>query len=105
MDTAGIGWYKLCREIAISLLSEAQMKSDRIKRRDFITLLGGAAVVQSLGAYAQTPKLPTIGFLSAGPARAIAKYIDAFREAMGGMGYVQGRTVAITYRSAEGSPD
>ena len=76
-----------------------------LRRREFIAGLGGAAAVQSLGAYGQAPKLPVIGFLSDGPPRLLATYIAAFRDGIIALGYVEGRNMAITYRSAQGNSD
>ena len=76
-----------------------------LRRREFIAGLGGAAAVQSLGAYGQAPKLPVIGFLSDGPPRLLATYIAAFRDGIVALGYVEGRNMAITYRSAQGNSD
>ena len=76
-----------------------------LRRREFIAGLGGAAAVQSLGAYGQAPKLPFIGFLSIGPPRLLATYVAAFRDGMSTLGYAEGRNMAITYRSAEGNSD
>jgi putative tryptophan/tyrosine transport system substrate-binding protein len=70
------------------------------KRRDFITLLGGAAV-WPLGARAQQPgKLPTIGFLGSGTA-AQSQWTGAFAQRLRELGWIEGRTVAIEYRWAE----
>jgi putative tryptophan/tyrosine transport system substrate-binding protein len=78
------------------------MKSDRMRRRDFIALLGGAAALGPLGAHVQAPGLPMIGFLSTG---SVATYVAAFTRGMSEIGYVEGRNVAITYRWAEGKVD
>ena len=76
-----------------------------LRRREFLAGLGGAAALQSHGAYGQAPKLPVIGFLSDGPPRLLATYITAFRDGIIALGYVEGRNMAITYRSAQGNSD
>jgi len=81
------------------------MKSNRMRRRDFITFLGGVAALRPLGVYAQTPNLPTIGFLSTFSSRSIGTYLDAFKSGMSELGYVEGRNIGITYRYAEGKFD
>ena len=78
------------------------MKSNRMRRRDFIALLGSATALGPLGAHAQAPGLPMIGFLSTGSSRSIATYVAAFKQGMSELGYVEGRNVAIIYRWAEG---
>jgi putative tryptophan/tyrosine transport system substrate-binding protein len=73
-----------------------------MQRREFITLLGGA-VAWPLAAGAQQPaKVPTIGFLGAGTQPAWAPYIGAFVERLRELGWIDGRSVKIEYRWAEG---
>jgi len=73
-----------------------------VKRRDFITLIGGAAV-WPLAARAQQPtKLPTIGFLGANNATFDRASTDAFVQRLRELGWIENRTVAIEYRWAEG---
>jgi putative tryptophan/tyrosine transport system substrate-binding protein len=70
-------------------------------RREFITLLGGAAVAWPLAASAQQ-KLPTIGFLGAATPSVAGHWVAAFVKRLGELGWIEGRTVAIEYRWAEG---
>jgi putative tryptophan/tyrosine transport system substrate-binding protein len=72
-----------------------------VKRREFITLLGGAATVP-LAARAQQPKLPTIGYLGATTAAAERSRTDAFVQRLHELGWVGGHTVDIEYRWGEG---
>ena len=72
-------------------------------RRDFITLLGGAAVGWPLAARAQQAgKLPTIGFLGTATALSWSQYLAAFVQRLRELGWIEGRTVAIEVRWAEG---
>jgi putative ABC transport system substrate-binding protein len=72
-------------------------------RRQFITLLGGTAAAWPLTARAQQPaKLPTIGFLGAATASARSHWVTAFEQRLRELGWIEGRTVAIEYRWAEG---
>jgi putative ABC transport system substrate-binding protein len=74
-----------------------------IVRREFITLLGGAAVVWPLAARAQQPtKLPTVGFLGAATPAIWSVFIVAFVRRLRELGWIEGRTIAIEYRWAEG---
>jgi ABC-type uncharacterized transport system substrate-binding protein len=78
------------------------MQCDRLRRRDFISFLGGAAT-WPLAARAQQPgKQPIIGFLGANTAAAQRQWTDAFTQRLRELGWIEGRTVAIEYRWAEG---
>jgi putative ABC transport system substrate-binding protein len=74
-----------------------------MRRRDFITLLGGVAVSRPLTAWAQqAAKLPTIGFLGASSLSAIERSLPALVQRLNELGWIEGRSVVIVYRWAAG---
>src|SRR5262245_20002412 len=78
---------------------------DRIRRREFITLIAGAAVAWPIAARAQQPAMPAVGFLNTLGQNDRPNLPAAFRRGLGETGYVDGRNVAIEYRFAENQHD
>ena len=76
-----------------------------MKRREFIALVGGAILARPLVGSAQQPVMPVIGYLAGGSPEDDAFRIEAFRQGLKTVGYVEGQNVKVEYRWAEGQYD
>ena len=76
-----------------------------MRRRELITLVGGAAAAWSVGARAQNPTIPVIGYLGTESQNAAADRVREFLQGLRQIGYIEGRNVRIEYRWADGQND
>jgi hypothetical protein len=76
-----------------------------IQRREFITLLGGAAVVWPLAAPAQQPAMPVVGFLRDSPAEGFGHFVAALRKGLSETGFVEGQNILIEFGWSDGHSD
>lgn len=76
-----------------------------MRRREFVTLLVGAAVLWPRRSHAQQPALPVVGFLDSSSPAALGPFVEDFRKGLAEVGFVEGRNVRIEYRWADGRYD
>src|SRR5262249_21163419 len=86
----------------IADLPRPRRRGDRMRRREFITLVGSAAAAWPLAARAQAGRLPTIGFFGPNTALAQTEWTEAFVQRLRELDWIEGRTISIEYRWADG---
>ena len=76
-----------------------------MRRREFITLLGGTAATWPLAAHAQQPAMPVVGFIREGSAQGGTRWVGGFQKGLSETGYVEGQNVTVEYHWLEGNYD
>src|SRR5579864_9502675 len=76
-----------------------------MKRREFMAIIGGAALGWPLPTHAQQPAMPVVGFVNGGSADAAVRFVAAFRKGLNETGYAEGQNVTVEYHWLEGQYD
>ena len=93
------------QSVTVRLGLGQRMQFAQLKRRDFITLVGGTVAVGPLAARAQQPSMPVVGLLRSTPAKPFAHIVTAFRQGLNEMGFVEGQNVVLEQRWADNQLD
>src|SRR4051812_41649940 len=80
-------------------------RGDRMRRREFISLLGSGAAIWPLAARAQKPAMPVVGFVSSRSVDASARPTAAFNKGLSETGYIEGQNVMVEYHWLSGQHD
>src|SRR5262249_36980913 len=84
---------------------QTRLMRDKVKRREFITFVVGAAAAWLSRAHAQQRAMPTIGWLSLSTELSVRPALEAFRSGLADLGYTEGKNIRVLYRYADGNAD